>query len=69
MVRHVTAPPLATADVASLAGVDPANTAPSPTYGDLHALLDARLGAIPAPAPIARLAEGLDLGVAPRMMR
>ena len=43
--RHEPASPLAVAVIASLVGVDPANMAPSPKYGDLLVFLDARLGA------------------------
>jgi hypothetical protein len=51
-----------------LAGVDPANMAPSPMYGDLLALRDARLGAI---LPFASIAPGwaVDRAVAPRTRR
>ncbi len=67
--RHVSASPLAVAIVASLAGVDPANMAPSPTYGELIAFLDARLGAILPPESVALLAGALDLGVILRTSR
>jgi len=67
--RHVTALPLAVAMVVSLVGADPANMAQSPTYGDLIALLDARLGAILPPESIALLAGALDLGVIQRTSR
>ena len=69
MARHITPSPLAVVVIAFLAGADPANMAPSPTYGDSLALLDARLGAILPPESFAHLAGALDLGVAPRTIR
>jgi len=67
--RHVSASLLAVEIVAALVGVDPTNLAPSPTYGDLIALLNARLGAILPPESIALLAGALDLGVIQRTSR